>query len=86
MGNNMIRRALSLSASITLLLIGLSTAALAHVGDHSHMTFAGLADHLMSGPDHQLAIMAVLLVMAIAAGAGVLASRKHRRQPETPRT
>ena len=82
----MIRRTLSLSALIALSLIGLSTAGLAHVGDHSQMTFAQLADHLTSGPDHMLAITAVVLAMAIATGAGLLASRNDRRRPEKSTT
>src|SRR5207249_8373079 len=36
-----------------------STAALAHVGDHSHMTFAEGLSHPFTGVDHMLAMVAV---------------------------
>jgi urease accessory protein len=47
---------LSLAAAAT---AGLSTAALAHVGDHSHMSFTEGLLHPFSGLDHMLAMMAV---------------------------
>ncbi len=47
---------LSLAAAAT---AGFSTAALAHVGDHSHMSFAEGLLHPFSGLDHVLAMVAV---------------------------
>jgi urease accessory protein len=47
---------LSLAAAAT---IGFSTAALAHVGDHSHMSFTEGLLHPFSGLDHVLAMVAV---------------------------
>jgi urease accessory protein len=47
---------LSLAAAAT---AGFSTAALAHVGDHSHMSFTEGLLHPFSGLDHMLAMMAV---------------------------
>lgn len=46
----------SLAAAAT---AGFSTAALAHVGDHSHMSFTEGLLHPFSGPDHVLAMVAV---------------------------
>ena len=46
----------SLAAAAT---VGFSTAALAHVGDHSHMSFTEGLLHPFSGPDHVLAMVAV---------------------------
>jgi len=67
----------SLAALTAMALSGFSTAASAHVGDHSHMTLAGMADHLWSSFDHKLTIMAVVLVMALA-GASVLRAYRKR--------
>jgi len=47
---------LSLAAAAT---VGFSTAALAHVGDHSHMSFTEGLLHPFSGIDHVLAMVAV---------------------------
>ena len=47
---------LSLAAAAT---VGFSTAALAHVGDHSHMSFTEGLLHPFSGLDHVLAMVAV---------------------------
>jgi len=47
---------LSLAAAAT---AGFSTAALAHVGDHSHMSFTEGLLHPFSGIDHVLAMVAV---------------------------
>jgi len=46
----------SLAAAAT---VGFSTAALAHVGDHSHMSFTEGLLHPFSGLDHVLAMVAV---------------------------
>ena len=47
---------LSLAAAVT---AGFSTAALAHVGDHSHMSFTEGLLHPFAGLDHVLAMVAV---------------------------
>jgi len=47
---------LSLAAAAT---VGFSTAALAHVGDHSHMSFTEGLLHPFTGLDHVLAMVAV---------------------------
>src|ERR1700741_1060409 len=47
---------LSLAAAGT---VGFSSAALAHVGDHSHMSFAEGLAHPFTGLDHMLAMVAV---------------------------
>jgi urease accessory protein len=47
---------LSLAAAAT---VGFSTAALAHVGDHSHMSFTEGLLHPFTGLDHALAMVAV---------------------------
>ncbi len=48
-----------LAAPVVLALTGFSTAALAHVGDHSHMSFAEGLAHPFTGLDHMLAMVAV---------------------------
>jgi len=47
------------AAVVTLALTGLNSAALAHVGDHSHMSFAQGLAHPFTGLDHVLAMVAV---------------------------
>lgn len=77
----------SLAALVAVATIGFSSAAFAHVGDHTHMTVAEIANHLWSSLDHKLTIMAVVLVMALAGASVLLARRKGRgRSPETPAT
>lgn len=68
----------SRAALAALVLTGLSSAAFAHAGDHSLMTVAEMADHLLSSLDHKLTVMAVVLAMALA-GASVLLARRRRR-------
>jgi len=69
---------------------GFGTPASAHIGDHSHMSFGDLADHLMSKPDHALTTAAVAVVLSIVAFSVALKRRKARaratRFPETPAT
>ncbi len=67
-------------------LIGSSSAALAHGGDHSHMTIVEAASHLLSSLDHRLTIMAVVLLAAVAASALVARRIKQGRWPGTPAT
>ena len=52
-------RRLSLAALLAVPVAAFSTAALAHVGDHSHMTFAEGLSHPFTGVDHMLAMVAV---------------------------
>jgi hypothetical protein len=75
------------AALAALVLTGLSSAAFAHAGDHTQMTIAEMANHLLSSLDHRLAIIAVVLAMALA-GASVLLARRRRRgrSPGTPAT
>ena len=47
------------AAVVTLAMTGLNSAALAHVGDHSHMSFAEGLAHPFTGLDHVLAMVAV---------------------------
>ena len=49
----------SLAALVAIATAGFSSAALAHVGDHSHMGFAEGLLHPFSGLDHLLAMVAV---------------------------
>ena len=49
----------SLAALVAVATAGFSSAALAHVGDHSHMGFAEGLLHPFSGLDHMLAMVAV---------------------------
>ena len=49
----------SLAALVAVATAGFSSAALAHVGDHSHMSFAEGLLHPFSGLDHVLAMVAV---------------------------
>jgi len=49
----------SLAALVTFAVLGLSSAASAHVGDHSHMSFAEGLRHPLMGLDHVLAMVAV---------------------------
>jgi urease accessory protein len=56
---------LSLAAAAT---AGFSTAALAHVGDHSHMSFTEGMLHPFSGLDHVLAMVAVGLWASLLGG------------------
>lgn len=48
-----------LAALVTFAVLGLSSAASAHVGDHSHMSFAEGLRHPLMGLDHVLAMVAV---------------------------
>src|ERR1700748_1673344 len=62
MRNNM-RRSFTHNASLAALAAvataGFNSAALAHVGDHSHMSFAEGLTHPFTGIDHMLAMIAV---------------------------
>ncbi len=49
----------SLAALVAIATAGFSSAALAHVGDHSHMGFTEGLLHPFSGLDHMLAMVAV---------------------------
>ena len=49
----------ALAALIAFVVTGFSSAALAHVGDHSHMSFAQGLVHPLTGLDHILAMVAV---------------------------
>jgi len=49
----------ALAALVAFALTGFSSAALAHVGDHSHMSFAEGLAHPFTGLDHMLAMVAV---------------------------
>lgn len=53
------RRIFAPAALAAAAIVGFSTAALAHVGDHSHLGFAGGFAHPFSGLDHLLAMIAV---------------------------
>jgi hypothetical protein len=66
-----------LAVAVAFALAGQSSAALAHAGDHSLMTFAGIADHLLSNLDHTSAIMAIVTVAAAAGASALLAYRKR---------
>lgn len=48
-----------LAALVTVAVTGFSSAALAHIGDHSHMSFAEGLRHPLTGLDHILAMVAV---------------------------
>ncbi len=48
-----------LAALVTFAVLGLNSAASAHVGDHSHMSFAEGLRHPLMGLDHVLAMVAV---------------------------
>jgi hydrogenase/urease accessory protein HupE len=82
-----IARALPFAAMMAVAMIGFSPSALAHVGDHSHLGWADLTDHLFASLDHRLAIMAVGLVLAVV-GASVLRTRRkgRERSPEKSAT
>jgi urease accessory protein len=49
----------SLTALVAIATAGFSSAAFAHIGDHSHMSFAEGLAHPFSGLDHLLAMVAV---------------------------
>ena len=53
------RRSFKLLSLAAVATVGFSTAALAHVGDHSHMSFAEGLLHPFTGLDHVLAMVAV---------------------------
>jgi len=76
--NSRITQALSLAALIAPAVVVISPAAFAHAGDHSHMTIAEMANHLWSSLDHELTILAVVLVMVLAGASVLLARRKGR--------
>ena len=73
---------LSLAVLAILAVAGAGAPAFAHVGDHSRMTIAEMADHLFSSLDHRFAITAVVLVLALAGVSALLAYRKRGRSPE----
>ena len=50
---------ISLAAFVAVATAGFSSAAFAHVGDHSHMSFAEGLAHPFTGLDHMLAMVAV---------------------------
>ncbi|MCX7312687.1 MAG: HupE/UreJ family protein [Alphaproteobacteria bacterium] len=52
-------RPASFAALVAAATVGLTSAALAHVGDHSHMSFAEGLAHPFTGLDHMLAMVAV---------------------------
>jgi urease accessory protein len=54
-----IARKASLAALAAVATATFSTAAFAHIGDHSHMSFAEGLAHPFTGPDHLLAMVAV---------------------------
>jgi urease accessory protein len=56
---NTMRRSFKLVSLAAAATVGFSTAALAHVGDHSHMGFAEGLLHPFTGLDHMLAMVAV---------------------------
>jgi urease accessory protein len=56
---NTMRRSFKLLSLAAVATIGFSTAAFAHVGDHSHMSFTEGLLHPFSGLDHVLAMVAV---------------------------
>src|ERR1051325_2090722 len=56
---NTMRRSFKLLSLVVVATAGFSTAALAHVGDHSHMSFTEGLLHPFSGVDHVLAMVAV---------------------------
>jgi urease accessory protein len=49
----------SLTALVAIATAGFSSAAFAHIGDHSHMSFAEGLTHPFTGLDHMLAMVAV---------------------------
>ena len=49
----------ALAALVAIAVVGLNSAAFAHVGDHSHMSFAEGLTHPFTGLDHMLAMIAV---------------------------
>jgi urease accessory protein len=56
---NTMRRPITLVSLAVLATAGFSTAAFAHIGDHSHMSFSEGLLHPFSGLDHVLAMVAV---------------------------
>jgi urease accessory protein len=56
---NTMRRPFKLLSVIAIATAGFSSAALAHVGDHSHMSFSEGLAHPFTGLDHMLAMVAV---------------------------
>jgi urease accessory protein len=56
---NTMRRSFKLLSLAAVATVGFSTAALAHVGDHSHMSFTEGLLHPFTGLDHVLAMVAV---------------------------
>jgi len=53
------RRSITLASIVALATAAFSTAASAHIGDHSHMSFAEGVMHPFTGLDHMLAMVAV---------------------------
>ena len=53
------RRPITLVCLAAIATAGFSTAALAHIGDHSHMSFSEGLLHPFSGLDHVLAMVVV---------------------------
>jgi urease accessory protein len=56
---NTMRRPITLVSLAAAATVGFSTAAFAHIGDHSHMSFSEGLLHPFSGLDHVLAMVAV---------------------------
>ena len=66
------RRSITLASIVALATAAFSTAASAHIGDHSHMSFAEGVMHPFTGLDHMLAMVAVGLWALAAMRPGTL--------------
>lgn len=73
----MLRRSIARPLAIAVVLAFSSTTALAHAGDHAHMTFAEIANHLLASLDHASAIAAIVTVVAAAGATALLTYRKR---------
>lgn len=78
----LLNRPLPAAAAI---LAATNTAALAHVGDHSHMSLAEMTNHLWANLDHRFTVIAVAMVLVLA-GVTVLGTRRKGRGRGTPAT
>ena len=76
---NTMRRPFTLTSLALLATAGFSSAALAHAGDHSHMSVTELLTHLSASLDHKSTIVAIGAVLAVIAVAAVVMGKKRPR-------
>jgi hypothetical protein len=66
-------------AALSLVIAGFDSPALAHGGDHAHMSVLELVTHLSASLDHKSAVVAVGGAFALAAALVLLIGKRRAR-------